>query len=147
MDAPFRIRSVELPDLPGIAAIESASFSDPWSVRDFRESAASGIPFLVAEADGAVVGYIIAHHGGGEAEILNLGVAPAARRRGVGRALVGAILVALHETGVGAVFLEVRESNTAAQRLYGALGFSEVGRRRRYYQVPAEDAVILRVEI
>jgi ribosomal-protein-alanine N-acetyltransferase len=48
---------------------------------------------------------------------------------------------------VAAVFLEVRESNLPAQRLYEAIGFREVGRRRRYYQRPVEDAVVLRAAI
>jgi len=101
----------------------------------------------VATQDDHVLGYIIAHHAVDEAEILNLGVGPEERRRGIGRALVEAMLVALREHGITAVFLEVRESNSVAQHLYALLGFVQVGRRRRYYRLPAEDAVILRAAI
>jgi ribosomal-protein-alanine N-acetyltransferase len=130
-----------------VRAIEGAVFTDPWSARDFRECLASGVPFLVAECDGGVAGYTIAHHAADEGEILNLGVTPPQRRRGVGRALVVGVLEELAAHGVRIVFLEVRESNTAARRLYEAHGFREVGRRAKYYRRPEEDAVVLRTAI
>lgn len=105
------------------------------------------MPFLVALAADRVVGYVIAHYGREEGEILNLGVAPDERRRGVGRALVADVLEALRSRGVRAVYLEVRESNAVARRLYQSMGFGEVGRRSRYYRRPVEDAVILRAAI
>jgi [ribosomal protein S18]-alanine N-acetyltransferase len=107
----------------------------------------TGVPFLVAEQGGAVIGYVIAHHALDEAEILNLGVVPTGQRQGVGRALVQGMLSQLRQWGVATVFLEVRESNSAARRLYGALGFAQVGRRRDYYRLPSEDAVVLRAAI
>ena len=82
-----------------------------------------------------------------EAEILNLGVLPDRRRRGIGRALVGTLLAALARQGAKAAFLEVRASNTAAQGLYQYFGFQPVGRRSRYYDHPTEDAIILRAAI
>ncbi|HEX4601181.1 MAG TPA: ribosomal protein S18-alanine N-acetyltransferase, partial [Gemmatimonadales bacterium] len=82
-----------------------------------------------------------------EGEILNLGVAPGHRRRGVGRALVEAMLARCGERGVTTVYLEVRESNSGARRLYETVGFHEVARRARYYQRPVEDAVILRASL
>jgi ribosomal-protein-alanine N-acetyltransferase len=105
------------------------------------------VPFLVAEQDGSIVGYVIAHHALDEAEILNLGVEPPHQRQGIGRALVQGMLAQLRKQGVAKVFLDVRESNRAAQRLYGALGFTVVGRRRDYYRLPSEDAVVLRIAI
>jgi [ribosomal protein S18]-alanine N-acetyltransferase len=122
-------------------------FSDPWSANDFADCLASGIPFLVAEQQGAVAGYVIAHGAADEGEILNLGVAPAHQRRGVGRALVEQVLALLAGAGARAVFLEVRESNAVARRLYQTLGFAEVARRARYYRRPVEDAVILRAAV
>jgi len=91
-----------------------------------------------------VAGYAVAHHAADEAEILNLGVAPAQRRRGLGRALVVHLMALLADRGVRAVYLEVRESNDAARCLYRQLGFRDVGRRPGYYRRPVEDAVILR---
>src|SRR6266536_3586044 len=70
-------RPAAAPDLPAIHAIEEVAFSDPWSVKDFRECLAAGVPFLVAVAGGDVAGYAIAHVAADEGEILNLGVAAA----------------------------------------------------------------------
>lgn len=96
---------------------------------------------------GAVIGYVLAHHGADTAEILSLGVAPAARRRGVARALVRAVLARLAALGARTVFLEVRESNAAAQALYATEGFRTSGRRRAYYRRPVEDAIVLKAAI
>lgn len=133
--------------MPAVHAIEQASFTDPWSARDFRECVASDVVFLVAAAPDGVAGYVIAQDAADEGEILNLAVAAARHRAGIGRALVERALATLGQRGAGRVFLEVRESNDAARRLYAALGFGEVGRRRRYYRRPVEDAIVLRAAI
>lgn len=146
-DAPYRIRPAQLADVPGIVAIERASFSDPWSQRDFEECLSSRVPFLVAESPNTLAGYIIAHYGADEAEILNLGVATPERQRGAGRGLVNAMLALLRGCGVSSVYLEVRASNAVARHLYERLGFAPVGTRRHYYRLPTEDAVILRAGI
>ena len=82
-----------------------------------------------------------------QGEILNLGVLLTARRRGIGSALVRRMLADFSRRGVVSAFLEVRESNLPAQRLYESFGFTAVGRRPRYYQRPMEDAVVLRAAI
>ena len=102
--------------------------------------------FLVAEADEKIVGYVVALEAADEGEILNLAVAEAGRRRGLGRALVEAIVAALTERGVRQVYLEVRESNAPARALYSGFGFKEVGRRTAYYRRPVEDAMVLRLD-
>lgn len=103
--------------------------------------------FLVAAAPDGVAGYVIAQDAADEAEILNLAVAPARHRGGIGRALVERALATLAGRGAWRVFLEVREANAAARALYAALGFEEVGRRPEYYRRPVEDAIILRAAI
>ena len=127
-------------------AIEQAVFADPWSTQDFRDCVMSDALFLVAEGNGAdaIAGYVVALDAADEGEILNLAVAPADRRNGLGRALVEDVLEALAERGVRQVYLEVRESNAPARALYAAHGFREVGRRKQYYRRPAEDAIVLR---
>ncbi len=133
--------------MPAVYAIEQVAFSDPWSARDFRECVASDVVFLVAAAPDGVAGYVIAQDAADEGEILNLAVAPARHRGGIGRALVEQVLATLARRGARRVFLEVREANAAARALYAALGFEEVGRRTRYYRRPAEDAIVLRAAI
>ena len=102
--------------------------------------------FLVAEVGEGVAGYVVALDAADEGEILNLAVAEGGRRRGLGRALVEAIVAALSERGVRQVYLEVRESNAAARALYAAFGFKDVGRRQAYYRRPVEDAIVLRLD-
>ncbi len=130
-----------------MGAIEREVFSDPWSANDFTECVSTGVPFLVAERRGVVAGYVVAHSAADEGEILNLGVAAAHRRHGIGRELVERALAELTARGVRTVYLEVRASNAAARRLYEALGFAEVGRRSRYYRRPVEDAVVLSAKL
>ena len=103
--------------------------------------------FLVAEADEQIVGYVVALEAADEGEILNLAVAEAGRRRGLGRALVEAIVVALTDRGVRQIYLEVRESNVPARTLYQGRGFTVAGMRRAYYRYPTEDALVLRLPL
>ncbi|HYL54001.1 MAG TPA: ribosomal protein S18-alanine N-acetyltransferase [Gemmatimonadales bacterium] len=143
----YAIRPARAADVDDVSAIERAVFSDPWSAHDFGECMASDVLFLVAEEHGTVVGYVVAHAAADEGEILNLGVASAHRRRGLGRALIQGVVALLGKRGVRLVYLEVRESNAGARRLYQSLGFGEVARRARYYRRPVEDAVVLRAAI
>jgi ribosomal-protein-alanine N-acetyltransferase len=134
-------------DIERVSEIERASFSDPWSrgsfdrlVRDDR------VHFAVAcSSDGAIVGYVVAWFVMDEGEIADLAVAPEARGRGVGAALLDATIRVARAHGTSALYLEVRDSNAPARRLYGSFGFMEVGRRRRYYRKPVEDALVLRL--
>src|SRR5262245_19524991 len=143
--APFRIRPAKLSDVSAVHTIEQEVFSDPWSTQDFRDCVTFAL-FLVAEEEERVAGYVVALEAADEGEILNLAVAPAGRRRGLGRALVEHMLEALRARGVGQVYLEVRESNASARALYASRGFKEVGRRRQYYRRPVEDAIVLRLD-
>jgi ribosomal-protein-alanine N-acetyltransferase len=145
-DERYRIRRASPADLPRIADIERAVFSDPWPAAAFRDLL--GIEALVAASPaGQVVGYLFAHHAADEGEILNLAVDPAHSRCGVGTALVQTVLRDLGDAGVARVFLEVRESNRPAQAFYQILGFTPVSRRPRYYSRPREDALVLMYEI
>ncbi|WP_175954712.1 ribosomal protein S18-alanine N-acetyltransferase [Schaalia sp. Marseille-Q2122] len=78
-----------------------------------------------------------------DADIMTIGVLPSARGVGMGSALVNALIDAATQTGAERIFLEVRESNTAAQKLYEKHGFDTVGRIRRYFRNPLEDAVTM----
>lgn len=149
---PTRIQRARPEEVPAIAEIERRSFSDPWSEQSFFDALASApIYFASAHAPPAgesgidrVVGYVVAWFTGGEGEIANLAVDPDERGRRHGAALLDAALDEAHRLGAGEIFLEVRESNARARQLYESRGFVEVGRRRKYYRRPVEDAVILR---
>lgn len=142
----WRIRAAEERDLPAIHALEVASFADPWPMAGFRELLdQSHVTFEVVEsAAGALLGYCIVLRAADEAEVANLAVQPRARRTGIGRALLERFLARAARDGVRTVYLEVRESNAAAQALYAAHGFVQAARRRGYYRKPDEDALVLR---
>ena len=132
---------------PEVAALEKACFRDPWSEASIRGELENPLSlWLVAVEQGAVVGYIGSQTVLDEADVMNLAVDPAIRRRGVGRALLRALETRLRAEGVHALSLEVRPSNLAARALYAREGFVEAGRRPKYYVNPKEDALILRKE-
>jgi len=146
MAAPLRIRLARPADAPRLVPLERRCFSDPWSAIAFEELLRFPLTLaLVAEREEAVVGYLIARAIAGEAEILNLAVDPAERRQGLGARLLEEGLAAATDAGARQVWLEVRESNAAAQALYRRRGFSVVGQRARYYKNPVEDALVLRL--
>lgn len=116
-------------DAPALLHLCALCFGDSWSPGDFRKAMADGALTSVTvakraaseagEADRRVVGYIVFRMVVDEMEILDLAVAPDARRKGLGRRLVNAALEASARRDVRAVYLEVRESNAAARSLYG----------------------------
>jgi ribosomal-protein-alanine N-acetyltransferase len=139
------VRRATTADLAVVCEIERASFSDPWPRASFLShlSEASDT-FLVAEANGTVAGYALVRVVDGESELLNIAVAGAFRRTGLGARLLDAGIAAARARGAAEMWLEVRESNVGAQALYASRGFAPVGRRRRYYELPREDALVFR---
>jgi len=138
-------RPLTAADLEAVAAIERAVFTDPWSQQSFGDLL--GLDhvrgFVVEGGQGVIVGYAVCSQVADEGEILNLATAPGARREGIGRALLAAVLRWLGERGAVKVFLEVRRSNEAAIAMYEAAGFATLGVRPNYYRRPTEDAVTM----
>jgi len=133
-------------DIVAITEIEREAFSDPWSARSFRDALEHpSVYFGCARSDGGVVlGYVVAWFVADEGEIANLAVSPAGWGGGIGRALLDAALAEAVLRRIDSVYLEVRDSNERARRLYQSRGFEEVGRRKAYYRRPVEDAIVLR---
>ncbi|HVB32922.1 MAG TPA: ribosomal protein S18-alanine N-acetyltransferase [Patescibacteria group bacterium] len=124
------------------AAIERITRQAPQAAAWPAESYA-GLPGWVAETPTGAVGFVVARSAADEMEILNLAVLPAARRRGVATALLRAALDHGRRAGSRRAYLEVRESNQAARRLYERSGFVIVARRPRYYRYPEESALLM----
>lgn len=150
MAGPFRIRPAVAADVSAIAAAERVCFSDPWSPQSLAELFENRtVVVLAAEPESGVLrlaGYVFARAIAGEGEILNIGVLPEFRSAGLGGDLLDACLARLRDRGAATVFLEVRESNEAAKRLYQSRGFRPVGVRTDYYRKPRENALVLRRE-
>jgi len=144
----LEFRSLSIADLPAIMPIERDSFSTPW-----REVTFQGLllrddtDVIGATRLGRLVGYAVAWTVGDQAELGNVAVATSERGRGTGRRLVGSVLESVGSRGAVQCFLEVRESNTVARRLYEEAGFAVVGRRRNYYTKPVEDALVMRCDL
>ena len=137
-------------DLPRIAELERGCFGDPWSRESFRQLLGTPTVYfrcLREDVGAPALGYVVAWFVADEGEIANLAVDPEQRRRGIGASLLDAALAEAGRRGAVAVYLEVRESNEGARRLYASRGFVEVGRRTRYYRKPVEDAVVLRCAV
>ena len=145
---PPLLRPARARDVPEVVAIEQGSFADPWSPVSFGGLVGDPrVLFTVLETEGRVAGYSVVWTAADEAELANLAVATSMRGRGLGGRLLDAALRDAHARGAAAMYLEVRESNTAARTLYASRGFEEVGRRRRYYRRPVEDARVLRATL
>lgn len=127
--------------------IESLCFSRPWREDDFLHAASDEAYIgFVARFGKKVIGYAFANELLGEAEFLKIAVLPEFRRSGVARTLMFATLDACRARGTSICFLEVRQSNEGAQRLYEGFGFSPIAIRKNYYEAPCEDAVIMKKE-
>ena len=136
--------------MPGVGAVERASYTFPWSEGIFRDCLRVGYLCRVAECDGEIVAYGIVAMGAGEAHILNICVGEAhARPRRRPPDAEPAAGTSARQGGMSDVFLEVRPSNLHAIALYQSLGFIEVGRRKAYYQAEdgREDALVLKLSL
>lgn len=144
-----RFRAMTPFDIPGVGAVERASYPFPWSEGIFRDCLRVGYLCRVAESGGSIVGYGIVAMGAGEAHVLNLCVAEGVRGRGIGRRMLQLLIERSVQAGMQDVFLEVRPTNPHAIALYQSVGFVEVGRRRGYYQaeVGREDALVLKLAL
>jgi len=130
-------------DVPFAAALERECFSAPWSEQMINsEMANPEVSFFCAKRDGAFLGHAGMMTVLDEAHVYNIAVSPSARRQGVGRALVGALMCECEKNGVEILMLEVRASNTAAIRLYESCGFEKVGERKNFYSYPREDGLM-----
>lgn len=139
------LRTMRPADLPDVLNIERRSFSIPWQEATFRgllrRHSAS---LFVAEDEGRLVGYAVLWFRADEAELGDLAVHPEARRHGLGRWILDGALREARLRGATHVFLEVREGNADARRMYEKAGFETVGVRPSYYTEPVEDAILMR---
>lgn len=140
-----RIRRMTASDLDAVMAIEQVIYTHPWTRGNFADSLAAQNHCHVLEWHGTMVGYAVFSIGAGEAHLLNLSIAGAWQRRGLGRELLDYVVGFARELKAQKIFLEVRASNAAARALYANSRFREIGVRKDYYpaHVGREDAIVL----
>ena len=131
--------------MPAVSELEELTFSMPWSEATFRGLLRrKDVDALVAlDDDDYLAGYAIAWGVYDQGELANLCVGEDWLGSGLGARLLEEVLARLEARGITQLFLEVRETNVRARRFYERYGFREVGRRRRYYVEPDEDALVL----
>lgn len=145
----IQVRGMRIEDVATVSTLENVSYEFPWSAGIFSDCVKAGHPCWVLSVDSVIAGYGILSMGAGEAHLLNICVDPAYRGQGLGRHLLGRLLDIARWNGAERLFLEVRPSNPLAKALYESVGFSEIGRRPRYY--PArngrEDAIVMALDL
>ena len=130
--------------LPQVERLEQRCFSVPWTEAQLRAQLPDDRHvFLVAERGDEVLGYVGLMHVLDEVYISNVAVSPDCRRQGIGAALIAELTRRAGRLELAFLTLEARASNAPAIRLYEKMGFRQVGRRKRYYQRPEEDAVLM----
>jgi ribosomal-protein-alanine N-acetyltransferase len=133
-------------DLPRVMEIERAAFSHPWTEELVRRELGhefSTVLLACGGDSGAVQGFAVVWLVHDELHVLNVAVAPEARRRGVARAILDRVEAQGREQGARIAMLEVRRGNAPAIALYRTLGYREVGVRPRYYAEDGEDALVM----
>ena len=144
-----RISMATEADAATIATLEKTCFSCPYSENALAEMIASPLhpSFVLRDEEGELLGYLLGQAIPPEGDLLRLAVHPNGRRRGYGRIIIEAFLSHLRSIGCTVCFLDVREHNLAAQALYTSYGFSPIDRRKSYYHLPTEDAIVMRLSL
>jgi [ribosomal protein S18]-alanine N-acetyltransferase len=143
----MKVRELTLEDLPAVLELEHLLFTeDSWSERTYRgelEDRGDTRHYVAAEEDGVLAGWAGLAAIGGQGDVLTIGVRPESQGRGIGAALLTALLDEAAARGCVEVFLDVRADNDRARRLYERFGFTAVGLRKRYYQPSGVDAIVM----
>lgn len=143
-EASLTFGPLERRHLPQMAEIERACFSDPWSEQSLADEVDNPLAdYYLCEENGLLLGYLGTRKLPDQWEIVNVAVRPQARRRHIASRLMELLLADAAAGDARQIFLEVRESNLPARQLYEAYGFTCLGRRKRYYSDPEEDALIM----
>jgi [ribosomal protein S18]-alanine N-acetyltransferase len=146
-----RLRMMTTADVDAVLRLEAALFGEEAWSREMLTGELSQQPasrhYLVAEDERGLSGYAGLLASGAQSDVLTIAVATGSWGRGIGSALLAALLAEARRRGCTEMFLEVRVDNTRAQRLYKWWGFAEIGIRRGYYQPSNTDAIVMRRDL
>lgn len=153
----LHLRPATTHDVPVVTALAHRLFVVEMSAKLLKETFTLAVLkpnsycFWLAETEVyGVVGYVLVQHTAPDADVISIGVAPSLQGQGIGRLLLATALEQVAQQGVAQVFLEVRQSNLQAQKMYLSLGARQVGRRKGYYHTatgPREDALLLSIPL
>lgn len=138
-------RAMTPADLEAVADLTRRADPFGWTLRNFSDAHASGNTLTVLTVDGVTSGIAAVMHVLDESELLEIAVQPAMQGRGYGKALLAQAIALARRNGAVRMFLEVRESNARARKMYTSFGFEETGRRKSYYPTEdgREDAILM----
>lgn len=138
-------RAMTPADLEAVADLTRRADPFGWTLRNFSDAHASGNTLTVLTVDGVTTGIAAVMHVLDESELLEIAVQPAMQGRGYGKALLAQAIALARRNGAVRMFLEVRESNARARKMYTSFGFEETGRRKNYYPTEngREDAILM----
>ena len=138
-------RAMTPADLEAVADLTRRADPFGWTLRNFSDAHASGNTLTVLTVDGVTSGIAAVMHVLDESELLEIAVRPAMQGRGYGKALLAQAIALARRNGAVRMFLEVRESNARARKMYTSFGFEETGRRKNYYPTEngREDAILM----
>ena len=136
-------------DLEAVADLTHRADPFGWTLRNFSDAHASGNTLTVLTVDGVTSGIAAVMHVLDESELLEIAVQPAMQGRGYGKALLAQAIALARRNGAVRMFLEVRESNARARKMYTSFGFEETGRRKNYYPTEngREDAILMTAQL
>lgn len=137
-------------DVDAVHTLDARAYPHPWSRANFADAIASGyVCACLCAADGTLMGHVVVMRGVDEMHLLNITVAPEHQGRGLGAAMLRDVVVWSQAEGAETLWLEVRQSNERARRLYVRGGFEAVGQRKGYYPDGRgrEDAVVMRLAL
>ena len=157
----MKIRAALPEDIPAMIALDLCSdTSAHWANGHYQDLFTTGRLVLIAVEDKSASsealseldenrlgGWLVARSIDGQWELENIVVSPSLLRNGIGKALLQALFDAARAQDSESVFLEVRDSNGAARALYESAGFEITGRRKSYYSLPLEDAILYRFKV
>lgn len=145
----MKLRDMTEGDLDVVVRIEQGVHAHPWTRGNFSDALASGYVCKVYEDGQDMLGYAVMMPVVDEIELLDIAIAAAHQRKGLGRSLLGEAMNIARGMHMRRMLLEVRPSNAAALGLYQSAGFREIGRRRGYYQAVdgREDAIMMECEL
>lgn len=142
-------RAMTPADLEAVADLTRRADPFGWTLRNFSDAHASGNTLTVLTVDGVTSGIAAVMHVLDESELLEITVQPAMQGRGYGKALLAQAIALARRNGAVRMFLEVRESNARARKMYTSFGFEETGRRKNYYPTEngREDAILMTAQL